>query len=65
MEEAGVDRKPSSVTEIASDDARSQFADLLNRAGFGGERFLITRHGKPLVGVVSVDDVRRLTDQAA
>lgn len=61
----GQDRKPLRLTEIAADDIRSQLGELWGRVGFGGERILITRHGKPIAGIVSVADVKRLQDEAA
>jgi prevent-host-death family protein len=38
--------------EIPVTEARAEFADLINRVGYGGERVIITRHGKPLVALV-------------
>lgn len=38
-------------------EARAQFSDLINRVGFGRERIVLTRHGKPLVALVPADDV--------
>lgn len=61
----GLDRKALGLTEIAADEVRSQLGDLMDRAGFKGERIIITRHGKPVVGLVSVDDVLRLESEAA
>lgn len=38
-------------------EARDQFAELLNRAAYGGELVRITRHGKVVAGVVSKEDL--------
>lgn len=35
-------------------------AELLNRAAYGGERFVVTRHGKELVAIVPVEDATLL-----
>ena len=37
--------------------ARDHFADLLNRTAYGKERVVLTRHGKPVVAVVPVEDL--------
>jgi len=47
-------------------EARDHFADLLNRTAYGKERVVLTRHGKPLVAVVPVEDLalmRELEDR--
>lgn len=48
------------ANEVASDDARRNLGELLNRVGFGGERIVITRHGEPVAVLVSVADHERL-----
>lgn len=48
------------VTEFAAEDARRELGEIINRVGFGGERVVITRHGKPAVAVVSLADLERL-----
>lgn len=53
------------VTEVGAEDARRVFGDLLNRVGFGGERVVIMRHGKPVATLVSCDEYERLTTAAA
>jgi prevent-host-death family protein len=42
--------------------ARAEFAELINRVVYGGERVVVTRHGRPLVALVSADDLRRLEE---
>ncbi|MGA5318347.1 type II toxin-antitoxin system Phd/YefM family antitoxin [Streptomyces pseudogriseolus] len=44
--------------------ARAELADLINRVVYGGERVVVTRHGKPLVALVSAEDLRRLEEVA-
>jgi prevent-host-death family protein len=48
--------------EIPVTQARAELADLINRVVYGGERVLLTRHGKPLVALVSAADLRRLEE---
>jgi prevent-host-death family protein len=47
--------KPVSVAE-----AKSRFSELVNRAAYGKERFLIERRGKPVGAIVSAEDLARL-----
>jgi prevent-host-death family protein len=48
--------------EVPVTQARAEFADLVNRVVYGGERVVVTRHGKPIVALVSADDLARLED---
>ncbi|MGY0056606.1 type II toxin-antitoxin system Phd/YefM family antitoxin [Streptomyces sp. LZ34] len=48
--------------EIPVTQARAELAELINRVVYGGERVVVTRHGKPLVALVSADDLRRLEE---
>lgn len=52
----------SMAYEIPVTQARAELADLINRVVYGGERVVVTRHGKPLVALVSADDLRRLEE---
>ncbi|OEU89107.1 type II toxin-antitoxin system Phd/YefM family antitoxin [Streptomyces oceani] len=46
--------------EIPVTQARAELAELINRVVYGGERVVVTRHGRPLVGLVSAADLERL-----
>ncbi|MFE9250580.1 type II toxin-antitoxin system Phd/YefM family antitoxin [Streptomyces sp. NPDC007088] len=46
--------------EIPVTQARAELADLINRVVYGDERVVLTRHGKPLVALVSAADLERL-----
>jgi prevent-host-death family protein len=48
------------VLEIS--EARLKLSEVANRVAFGNERVTITRHGKPLVALVPLDDARLLED---
>ncbi len=48
------------MIRLPTSDAREQLSDLVNRAAFGHERIVLTRHGKELAALVSVDDLARL-----
>ncbi|MET8926030.1 type II toxin-antitoxin system Phd/YefM family antitoxin [Streptomyces sp. NPDC003509] len=51
--------------EIPVTQARAELAELINRVVYGGERVVVTRHGKPLVALVSAADLRRLESEEA
>ncbi|MPY47858.1 type II toxin-antitoxin system Phd/YefM family antitoxin [Streptomyces acidicola] len=51
--------------EIPVTQARAELADLINRVVYGGERVVVTRHGKPLVALVSAADLERLEESAS
>lgn len=40
--------------------ARETFSDLVNRAAFGGERFVIERRGKPMAAVMSAVEYQQV-----
>ncbi|MDO0930065.1 type II toxin-antitoxin system Phd/YefM family antitoxin [Streptomyces sp. TG1A-8] len=46
--------------EIPVTQARSELAELINRVVYGGEHVVLTRHGKPLVALVSAADLERI-----
>jgi prevent-host-death family protein len=48
------------MEEITSAEARKNMAELLNRAAYAKERFVVTRHGKELVAIVPLEDVTLL-----
>ncbi|MFE6775127.1 type II toxin-antitoxin system Phd/YefM family antitoxin [Streptomyces sp. NPDC057702] len=50
--------------EIPVTQARAELAELINRVVYGGERVVVTRHGKPLVALVSAADLQRLEEPA-
>jgi prevent-host-death family protein len=58
MPEQDTARKPE--TEVGLEDARRDFTELMGRAGYGGERFVLTRNGKPAAALVSIPDLERL-----
>ncbi len=41
-------------------EARKEFAALMTRVAYQGERILIERHGRPLMAWVSVEDLHKL-----
>ena len=56
------------MENITAADARKQLAELLSRAAYGKERFILTRHGKEMGALVPVEDLdllERLKEFAA
>ena len=48
------------MKRITTAEARKDLADVLNRAAYGKERFVVTRHGRELVAIVPLEDVTLL-----
>jgi prevent-host-death family protein len=47
---------------ISSSMARINFPEIINRVVYTKSRIIIKRHGKALVAVVSIDDLKKLED---
>lgn len=45
------------MTSYALGAARSNFAEIINKVTYGGERITITKYGKKAVAIVPVDDL--------
>ena len=41
-------------------DAKKNLSELMSRAAYNNERFLIQRQGKPMAALVSIEDLTRL-----
>lgn len=48
------------VKKVRVTEAKAQLSALMARAGYGGERFVIERRGRPLAALVGVEDLERL-----
>jgi prevent-host-death family protein len=51
------------VDEIPVTQARAELSDLVNRVVYGGERIVLTRHGKAVAAIVSAADLERLAPE--
>jgi len=51
---------PRKNTRIPASQVRQEFSDMLNRAAYGRERIVMSRRGKPVAAIVSVDDLHLL-----
>ena len=45
---------------LSATKARREFANLVNRVAFSGERIVLERHGKGVMALVSVEDLELL-----
>jgi prevent-host-death family protein len=48
------------MSEHRISDVRGDFSSTVNRAAFGGERVVLTRHGKRIAAVVPIADLELL-----
>jgi len=46
--------------KITTSTARTEFADILNRAAYAGERVILHRHKKAVAAVVPIEDLELL-----
>lgn len=45
---------------FSATEARANFPEIINRVEYGKERILIERHGKTVVAVIGLEDLKRL-----
>ena len=43
-------------------EAKNKFSEVLGRAAYGKERFIVQRKGKPMAAVISIEDLKRLEE---
>jgi prevent-host-death family protein len=48
------------MKHVTTVEARENMSELVSRAAYGGERFVVTRHGKELVAIVPVGELTLL-----
>ncbi len=48
------------MDRLNASEARSDFADVLNRVAYRGERIVLHRRGKDVAAIVSVEDLKLL-----
>lgn len=48
------------MIKMTTVEARENFSELINQAAYGHERIVLTRRGKALVAVISLEDLNRL-----
>ena len=50
-------------TSVSVGDAKRRLSELMSRVVYRGERFVIERRGKPMVALVSAEDLARLEQE--
>ena len=60
MNGSEAERKAVNHTEANATEVAKVFGDFLGRAGFGGERIVVTRNGKPIAALIGLHDFERL-----
>jgi prevent-host-death family protein len=48
------------MTRLPASRARDEFADLLNKVAYAGDRIVLHRHGKDVAALISIEDLARL-----
>ena len=48
------------MNSISTADARKDFADIINRVTYGQEQIMLTRRGKEVAAIVSVEELKLL-----
>ena len=48
------------MTTVSAEEARNQFAEILNKVAYGHERTIVTRRGKRVAAIVSIEDFELL-----
>lgn len=54
------DQKAVEPEVMSASDVRQHFGTVVNRVARGEGRIVVEKHGSPAVGIVSIEDVRRL-----
>ena len=47
---------------VSTAEARGQFSDVVNRAIYGKERVILTRHGKKVAAVIPIEDLKLIEE---
>ncbi len=56
-------RGHEAVTQtVAASEAKRNWSKVINRAFSGEVRFVVEKHGTPVAGIVSANDIERLAD---
>jgi prevent-host-death family protein len=55
-------KRKTTMGSIKTVDARNQFADVVNRAAYGKERIVLTKHNREVAAVVPIEDLRLLQE---
>jgi len=59
------ERQPIMTKTLKASEAREQFSQLLNQVFRGNTRVLVEKSGIPVAGIISAEDLKRLTEMEA
>jgi len=48
------------MTTVSAEEARNQLSEIINRAAYGREPTIVTRRGKRVAAIVSIEDLELL-----
>lgn len=48
------------MTHLTASEARNDFADVLNRVAYGGERIVLRRRGKDIAAIIPMEELALL-----
>ena len=48
------------MNTISTADARKDFADIINQVSYGSEQIMLTRRGKEVAAIISVEELKLL-----
>jgi prevent-host-death family protein len=48
------------MVTVSSEEVRDGLGELINRVAYGGERVMVTRRGKKIVGIISAEEMELL-----
>lgn len=48
------------MLKMSTVEARENFSEMINQAAYGNQRVVLTRRGKPLVAVVSLQELQHM-----
>ena len=48
------------MNTISTADARKDFADIINQVSYGSEQIILTRRGKEVAAIISVEELKFL-----
>jgi prevent-host-death family protein len=48
------------MVTVSSEEVRDGLGELINRVAYGGERVMVTRRGKNVVGIISAEELELL-----
>jgi len=50
------------VQALSVAEARSRFSDILNRAAYAGQRFIVERRGRPIAVILNMEEYQRFVE---